>query len=243
MKKIFLLAISLFTISIYGQTKLYDNVFIKAENIYEYDQFVKEHYAKIHNERVKKGMLLQWDVWKVVDTPQEDFTHMVTYIYDIKKYPNEATPYEMVGMTNLQWATIQEEVNQMRDRVAQVKWIDLGSARKKGVDYLPEIMVLNMMKVVNGKAGSYEKEEIKRTKSISNNSNKVGWNFHRRIGEYGSDVYFTHATIDWYDSYKNYLSAWFGESSDSNGQGFNWDSLRELKKMVVMEKLISSTDK
>ena len=32
---------------------------------------------------------------------------------------------------------------------------------EKGVDYLPEIMVLNMMKVVNGKAGSYEKEEIK----------------------------------------------------------------------------------
>ena len=113
MKKIFLLAISLFTISIYGQTKLYDNVFIKAENIYEYDQFVKEHYAKIHNERVKNGMLLQWDVWKVVDTPQEDFTHMVTYIYDIKKYPNEAKPYEIVGMTNLQWATIQEEVNQL----------------------------------------------------------------------------------------------------------------------------------
>jgi len=32
-------------------------------------------------------MLLQWDVWKVVDTPQEDFTHMVTYIYDLDKYP------------------------------------------------------------------------------------------------------------------------------------------------------------
>ena len=46
-----------------------------------------------------------------------------------------------------------------------------------------------------------------------------------------------------YDSYKDYLSGWFGEWSDSNGQGFNWDSLRELKKMVVMEKLISSTDK
>ena len=164
MKKLIFLFISLFTISIFGQTKLYDNVFIKADNVYDYDQFIKEHYAKIHNARIDKGMLLQWDVWKVIDTPQEDFTHMVTYIYDIEKYPNEATPNEMVGMSNLQWATIQDKVNQMRERVAQVKWIDLGSARKKGVDYLPEIMVLNMMKVKNGKAGSYEKEEIKRTK-------------------------------------------------------------------------------
>ena len=61
-------------------------------------------------------MLLQWDVWKVIDTPQEDFTHMVTYIYDIEKYPNETTAYDMVGMSNLQWATIQEKVNQMRKK-------------------------------------------------------------------------------------------------------------------------------
>ena len=239
---LFFLLTSLFTIYTFGQTKLYDNIFIKAGDINAYDEFIKEHYAKIHNERVNKGMLIQWDVWKVIDTPQEDFTHMVTYIYDIEKYPNETAAYEMVGMSNLQWATIQDEVNKMRERVAQVKWIDLGSARKKGVDYLPEIMVLNMMKVLNGKAENYEKEEIKRTKSINNNSNKVGWNFNRRIGEYGNDIYFTHATIDWFDSYKDYLSGWFGEWSDGNGQGFNWDDLRELKKMVVMKKMISSTD-
>ena len=243
MKKLIFLLISLFTISIFGQTKLYDNVFIKADDVYAYDQFIKEHYAKIHNERVDKGMLLQWDVWKVVDTPQEDFTHMVTYIYDLDKYPNESNPSEMVGMSDLQWGTIQQKVNNMRERVAQVKWIDLGSARKKGVDYLPEIMVLNMMKVKNGKAGTYEKEEIKRTKSISAESPKAGWNFHRRIGEYGNDVYFTHATIDWFDSYKDYLKGWYGKRSDNNGQGFNWDELRELKKMVVMKKFISSTDK
>ena len=242
-KYVFFVLASLSTISIFGQTKLYDNVFIKANDISAYDKFIKEHYAKVHNERVNKGMLLQWDVWKVIDTPQEDFTHMVTYIYDIEKYSTQASaPYEMVGMSNLQWATIQNKVNQMRERVAQVKWIDLGSARKKGVDYLPEIMVLNMMKAKDGKAGSYEKEEIKRTKSLSDNSNKVGWNFHRRIGEYGNDIYFTHATIDWFDSYKDYLSGWFGEWSDANGQGFNWDDLRELKKMVVMKKMISSTD-
>ena len=153
-KNIFLLIAVIVPLVTIGQTKLYDNVFIKADDVNAYDNFLKEHYAKIHKERVSQGMLLQWDVWKVVDTPQEDFTHMVTYIYDIEKYPNQAAPYEMLGMSNLQWGTIQKKVNQMRERVAQVKWIDLGSARKKGMDYLPEIMVLNMMKVKDGKAGS-----------------------------------------------------------------------------------------
>ena len=244
MKKIFLLIFSLFfTLTLIGQTKLYDNVFIKAENIGAYDDFIKEHYSKIHNERVKKGLLIQWDVWKVIDTPQEDFTHMVTYIYDIEKYPNTTKAYEMLGMSSLQWSTIQEKVNKMRDRVAQVKWIDLGSARKKGIDYLPKIMILNMMKVKDGKMASYENEEINRTKKIENNSTRIGWNFHRRIGEYGNDVYFTHATIDWFDSYKDYLKGWYSEPADSQSNSFNWNDLRELKKMVVMEKLISSTDK
>ena len=70
---LFFLLAFLFTISTFGQTKLYDNVFIKAEDISTYDKFIKEHYAKIHNERVDKGILIQWDVWKVIDTPQEDF--------------------------------------------------------------------------------------------------------------------------------------------------------------------------
>ena len=44
---------------------------------------------------------------------------------------------------------------------------------------------------------------------------RVGWSFHRRIGEYAfDDVYFTHATIDWFDSYKSYLQNWYFKASD-----------------------------
>jgi hypothetical protein len=123
-----------------GQTKLYDNVFIKAYDVNAYDNFLKEHYAKIHKERVSQGMLLQWDVWKVVDTPQEDFTHMVTYIYDIEKYPNQAAPYEMLGMSNLQWGTIQKKVNQMRDALHKLNGLISVQQGRKGWTTLPEIM-------------------------------------------------------------------------------------------------------
>ena len=81
----------------------------------------------------------------------------------------------------------------------------LGSVRKKGVDYLPEIMVLNFMSANPKKWGTYEKTELSNTKSISDNSLRVGWNFHRRIDDYGSDNYFSHVTIDWFDEYKDFL--------------------------------------
>ncbi|HCQ23653.1 MAG TPA: hypothetical protein DIT52_00470 [Flavobacteriaceae bacterium] len=246
MKKLLLICLLLFIASpAIGQTKLYDSVFINAKDPVAYDEFIKEHYAKIHKERVKRGYLLQWDVWKVVDTPQEDFTHMVTYIYDIEKYPNQGTKaYEMVGMSQHQWLTIQEKVNSIRDRIGQAKWSDLGNGmvRKKGMDYLPNIMVLNMIHAKEGSWGTYEKEELKRTAKIPANSARVGWSFHRRIGEYGDDILFTHLTIDWFDSYKSYLQNWYFEAQDRQENDFDWNELRQLKKMVVLEKFISSTD-
>jgi len=45
-------------------------------------------------------MLLQWDVWKVVDNPQEDFTHMITYIFDIDKFGESINPQSYLGMTD-----------------------------------------------------------------------------------------------------------------------------------------------
>ena len=246
MKKVISILTVLFFVTVNGQTLLYDNVFIKANDVQAYDDLIKNHFSKVHKERVKRGDLVQWDVWKVVDTPQEDFTHMVTYIYDIEKYPNQGIkPHELAGLSESQWLTIYEKVNGLRERVAQAKWIDIGKGmvRKKGMEYLPNIMVLNMIEAKDGKWGSYENEELKRTSEINPDGARVGWSFHRRIGEYGDDVYFTHATIDWFDSYKSYLQNWYFKASDRKKGAFEWNKLRRLKKMVVMEKFISTQDK
>ncbi len=49
-----------------------------------------------------------------------------------------------------------------------MKWNDLGSGRKKEVDYLPEIIVLNFMMLKNDQWETYEQAEINATKSIDN---------------------------------------------------------------------------
>ena len=239
MKKIFLLTFFLFASIAIGQTKLYDIVFVKAHDIQAYDDYIKETFSKIHTNRIKEGKLLQWDVWKVVDNPQEDFTHMITYIFDMDKYPVETGAREYFDMTDKSWKLMWEDVNDIRERVGQVKWIDLGSARKKGVDYLPQIMVLNFMSANPKKWGTYEKTELSYTKSIPDNSLRVGWNFHRRIDDYGSDNYFSHVTIDWFDEYKDFLKTNLGTASDVSRNSLDWSKLRDLKKKVVMYKFIS----
>ena len=69
-------------------------------------------------------------------------------------------------------------------------------SKKKGVDYLPQIMVLNFMSANAKKWGTYEKTELGYTKSIPDNSLRVGWNFHRRIDDYGSDKNFLMVEVD-----------------------------------------------
>ena len=239
MKKIFLLTFFLFASIAIGQTKLYDIVLVKAHDVQAYDNYIKETFSKIHTNRIKEGKLLQWDVWKVVDNPQEDFTHMITYIFDMDKYPLETGAREYFDMTDKSWELMWKDVNSIRERVGQVKWIDLGSARKKDIDYLPQIMVLNFMSANPKKWGTYEKTELSNTKSIPDNSLRVGWNFHRRIDDYGSDNYFSHVTIDWYDEYKDFLKTSLGSVSDVSRNSLDWSKLRDLKKRVVMYKFIS----
>ena len=86
---------------------------------------------------------------------------------------------------------------------------------------------------------TYEQAEINATKSIANTSVRVGWNFHRRIDDYGTDNYFSHVTVDWFDQYKDYLKLGMGPLTDASKANQDWDELRELKKRVVMQKLIS----
>ena len=98
----------------------------------------------------------------------------------------------------------------------------------------------NYLKVKDNLYASYEKAEINGTKKIDKDDLRVGWNFHRRLDDYGSDTYFSHVTIDWYDSYRDYLKTSMGDLSDNADS--DWDKLRDLKKRVAMRKFLSITN-
>jgi hypothetical protein len=41
-------------------------------------QLHRKCFSKTHQQRLDAGIIIGWDVWKVVDNPQENFTHMLT---------------------------------------------------------------------------------------------------------------------------------------------------------------------
>lgn len=240
MKKFILSILVIISFSSKSQTLVFDQMFIKAHDIDLYDDYITDHFSKIMGKRVENGTLHAWDVWKVVQNPQEDFTHMITFIYDFDKEDSEWNNQELSGLSEVVSEAIMKDVNIIRERVGRAKLNDLGSVRKKGAPAVPKIMVLNFMKVKDHLYKSYETAEIEGTKKISENDLRVGWNFHRRLDDYGSDTYFSHITIDWYDNYRDYLRSNMGDVYDSKDS--EWNKLRDLKKRVIMRQLVSMTN-
>ena len=239
MKKYFLSILVIISFSSKSQTLVFDQMFIKAHDIDLYDDYITDHFSDIMGKRVENGTLYAWDVWKVIQNPQEDFTHMITFIRDFDKEENEWNNQELSGLSEVATDAIMKDVNLIRERTGRAKLNDLGSVRKNGAAAVPNIMVLNFMKVKDHLYKSYETAEIEGTKKISDNDLRVGWNFHRRLDDYGSDTYFSHITIDWYDNYRDYLKSNMGDVYDSKDS--EWNRLRDLKKRVVMRKLVSIT--
>ena len=239
MKKYILSILIIISFSSKSQTLVFDQMFIKAHDIDLYDDYITDHFSDIMGKRVENGTLYAWDVWKVIQNPQEDFTHMITFIRDFDKEENEWNNQELSGLSEVVTDAIMKDVNLIRERTGRAKLNDLGSVRKNGAAAVPNIMVLNFMKVKDHLYKSYETAEIEGTKKISDNDLRVGWNFHRRLDDYGSDTYFSHITIDWYDTYRDYLKSNMGDVYDSKDS--EWNRLRDLKKRVVMRKLVSIT--
>ena len=81
------------------------------------------------------GIIVGWDVWKVVDNPSENFTHMLTTIYDIDMQSKidefQWTKPDYVSQRDM--LIKGKDLEEVRDIVAVAKYMGLASIRKKGL--------------------------------------------------------------------------------------------------------------
>ncbi|MDA0793861.1 MAG: hypothetical protein O3C13_04465 [Bacteroidetes bacterium] len=239
MKKIsFLLIFFISTVGVIGQNLVYEQTFIKAHNVSAYDDYIENVFAITHQQRLDAGIIVGWDVWKVVDNPSENFTHMLTTIYDIDMQSKidefQWTKPDYVSQRDL--LIKGKDLEEVRDIVAVAKYMGLASIRKKGTPQVPEYLAFNLIKLKGDKWKSYEDAELNGTKSIDDNSIRVGWDFARRIDDYGTDISHTHVTVDWYTSHADYLKTFMGKDlQDASKEYQQMLKLRDLKYRVLMK--------
>ena len=60
---------------------------------------------------------------------------------------------------------------------------------------------MNLMKAKHGKYKSYEDLEMATTKSIKKGSLRKGWSLAKIEDRIGTEMSWTHFTVDWFDKY------------------------------------------
>lgn len=237
-KALLLIAILFITNHSFAQQYVFENTYVKAHDIYVYDQYIESVFSKVHQQRIDQGIIVGWDVWKVIDNPAEGFTHMLTTIYKIEDQ-EKIDSFEPIwgdGLFERDAVLRGADLKEVREIVAVVKYVGLAQIRKPGIQEVPSYLVLNFIKLKNEKWKSYEEAEVSGTKTLSNNDLRVGWDFHRRIDDYGTDISHTHITADWFDSHANYLKSFMGNPADADKSYQKMLQLRDLKYRVLLTK-------
>ena len=240
MKNYFLTFIAvLLSLQLFAQSLVYENTYIKAHNIRAYDDYIENVFSNVHQQRIDAGIIVGWDVWKVVDNPQEGFTHIFTTVYEVdnQKSIDEFIPKRPENMSERDWNLRSKDLQEIREIKGVVKYMGLAQIRKKGVEQVPDFMAFNVLKLKNDKWKSYEDSEINGTKTIGANDLRVGWDFGRRIDDYGTDISHTHITVDWYESHSDFLKSFMGTNvSDASKAYQAMLKLRDLKYRVLLKK-------
>jgi len=125
-----------------------------------------------------------------------------------------------------------------RKIVFETQMVNVAEVLQEGVTTYPDIAVMNFMKARHGKYKSYEDLEKLMTKSIPKGAARKGWSLAKRIDRIGTDLAWTHFTVDWYDKYSDYLKNASGPSGDANKTYQKMMSLRDLTNRVVLKKFI-----
>ena len=237
-KALLFIAIVFFANLSFAQQYVFENTYVKAHDINAYDQYIENVFSKVHQQRIDQGLIVGWDVWKVVDNQAEGFTHMLTTIYKIENQEkiDSFEPKWGDGLFERDAFLRGTDLKEIREIAGIVKYVGLVQIRKPGIQEAPPYLVLNVIKLKNEKWKSYEEAEINGTKTLSNSDLRVGWDFLRRIDDYGTDISHTHITVDWFDSHENYLRSFMGNPADASKSYQTMLQLRDLKYRVLLTK-------
>ena len=101
-------------------------------------------------------------------------------------------------------------------------------------------MVMNFMKVKEGRFKTFEDMEIDLTMAaIQNEKFRSGWTLQKRIDKYGTDLYWNYLTIDWYAKYSDYIKASSIPTIDADKDYQSMMAIRDLRDRTVLRKIMS----
>ena len=231
MKKLFIIVVALLmTLQMTAQEKMYLVFeFMRVDNEQEmaYAE-TEEFWAKIHEQRVKNGDIIGWDLWRLQPGGEDQhFQYLTVNLYDDPvKMMSGAGDFDAAlkaaypDMTEADLDKKMEMTSKSRDLAVRIYLERIDATTGDFSMPLGTIAAINMMKVDPGNTSKYEKMESEIFKPMHqrdvDNGVRGSWGLLRFMSPYGNDVYATHITVDMYKDYNQFFNP--PEVADSPAQ-------------------------
>ena len=142
-------------------------------------------------------------------------------------------------MTNSDIKTFYENNITSRDIIGDYI-ITTDKSISKGKTIPEEFMVMNFIKVKEGKFKTFEDMEIDLTTvAMHNDEFRTGWTLQKRIDKYGTDLYWNYLTVDWYAKYSDYIKASSIPTNNADKDYQSMMAIRDLRNRTVLRKIMS----
>jgi hypothetical protein len=193
--------------------------FMKVDEINETAYLETESFwEKIHEQRIKNGDLVGWDLWKLKSNDEDlSYQYLTISVYNdpatMLAEWGDVNVLAKKGFPNLSDEEIKKRMDiTARSRDLAVRYY-LERIDKTDDNYeipVGTIATLSMMKVDLENFGKYEKAESEIFKPMHqteiDNGQRESWNLNRFISPVGSDTYASHITMNIYKDFNQFFS-------------------------------------
>jgi len=240
MKKLLFIFALFFSISTFAQGDLY-LIFelMKVDNEQENAYWETESFwEKIHQERVKSGDIIGWDLWALQPGGEtQGFQYMTVTLFNSAKAMFEGGNNMMESVKKAYPNMSEDELNKKfintaktRDLAVRIFLKEIATTKDSFDMPLGTIAFINSMKVDLDNYGDYEKAEMEvfqpmHQKEVENGT-MASWGLLRFMLPIGSDTYASHMTVDMYKDIDQALSR--------NGGG-DMSNLTEAQRKAIQD--------
>lgn len=175
-------------------------------------------WEKIHEQRIKNGDALGWDLWRILPGGENQGSQYFTvslYNDPVKMMEggdfNKALKAAYPEMSDADITKKMEHTAKSRDLTHRVYLQQIATTTPEYEMPIGMVARLNFMKAAAGQSSAYEKAEIDVFQPLHQKGVTDGklasWGLLRNMLGYGSDSYATHMTVDMFTSYDQMFSS------------------------------------
>jgi len=243
MKKfVLLLAVILIGFNSLAQDKLYLMFeFMKVDNEQESDYMETESFwEKIHEQRVKNGDIIGWDLWSLQPGGEnQGFQYLTVNLYDdpVKMFEGSGDFMKAVkaAYPDLSKEDLEEKFNstaKSRDLAVRIYLEEIAVTKGDFELTIGTVASIDMMKVEFGNSGAYEKAEKEVFQPMHQKQVDAGakgsWGLLRFMSPVGSETYASHITVNMFKDYNHF----FGENMAYDGPTLTEEQIKTVQEGI-----------